>query len=455
MPARFRGAGVLAACGGGGGGSPVSPGVPASPAFTQQPPDPVKVFEGRTATLTVAASGVPAPTFQWQVTHDRGATWANVTTGDGGTTAAYITAATTLADDTSEFRAVASNSQGSATSDWTYLEVGQMPGTPVLAVSPGDTLVALEWTPVTGVSNYNLYWSNTPGVTSANGHLVAFPAPTLTSCTYTHSGLVNGTPCCYVMAAANIYGQEGTPSPEVQATPAAGATAPFTGAAAPVTDAAAWLSGTLNVPAGATVSTWFEWGTTTTYGSQSVPVDYLSSGEAALAGTITGLASSTSYQLSKAGGSPLALATNLGSGWGMAADGKSVYWVETGVSPSIREFKLAGDAIYFFGSGGLMSLPVAGGTPSVLAAGVSAPSQAPYLMGALVTGADESGFYWLAGTSEAGTSSFEPCRMPLGGGSATPYTCQVQASGAMVVDASRIYWSEWAGNAARIVCTPK
>ena len=61
---------------------------------------------GQTATFQVAAGGA-APTYQWQLSTDSGANWNNVSTGTGGTTANYTTAATTGPDQGNQYRCIA------------------------------------------------------------------------------------------------------------------------------------------------------------------------------------------------------------------------------------------------------------------------------------------------------------------------------------------------------------
>ena len=90
----------------------------AFPQITDQPEDQT-VADGATASFTVAASGTPTPTYQWQRKGDNGR-YSDVT---GATSATYTTAATTTADDGAQFRVIVTNSQGSVTSDPAQLTV--------------------------------------------------------------------------------------------------------------------------------------------------------------------------------------------------------------------------------------------------------------------------------------------------------------------------------------------
>ena len=108
---------TLAGCGGGGGGSTPSPQPAPAPtptvsaAITGQPAD-QSVVVGSTATFTVVATD--ASTYQWQVSSDSGTTYTDVA---GATAASYTTAATALGDSGRQYRAVAANSVGAATSN--------------------------------------------------------------------------------------------------------------------------------------------------------------------------------------------------------------------------------------------------------------------------------------------------------------------------------------------------
>lgn len=70
---------------------------------------------GGTATFTVVDSGTVS--WQWQVSADLGETWANVSSGTGGTTATYTTAAITAGDNGKRYRVVLTNANGTTTSE--------------------------------------------------------------------------------------------------------------------------------------------------------------------------------------------------------------------------------------------------------------------------------------------------------------------------------------------------
>ena len=78
---------------------------------------------GENATFTAAASGSPAPTVSWQVSTNGGASFTKDTTDAGNTTTTLTVASTTTGQSGREYRAVFTNSYGSATSTAATLTV--------------------------------------------------------------------------------------------------------------------------------------------------------------------------------------------------------------------------------------------------------------------------------------------------------------------------------------------
>jgi autotransporter-associated beta strand protein len=68
-------------------------------------PSNASVEAGQTANFLLTASG-SNPTFQWELSTDNGVNWAPVSTGTGGTTASYTTAATTTAENGHQYRGI-------------------------------------------------------------------------------------------------------------------------------------------------------------------------------------------------------------------------------------------------------------------------------------------------------------------------------------------------------------
>jgi fibronectin type 3 domain-containing protein len=82
---------------------------------------------------------------------------------------------------------------------------GSVPAAPAeMAATAGNKQVTLQWKEVAGASSYNLYWSNTQGVSPATGTKIA---NVLSPCM--HTGLTNGTTYYYVITAVNSYGESG------------------------------------------------------------------------------------------------------------------------------------------------------------------------------------------------------------------------------------------------------
>lgn len=76
-----------------------------------------------TATFSVTASGTPTPNYQWQLSTDGGASFANIT---GATATSYTTPATSAADSGKRYRVTVTNTQGSVSSAAAALAVAVM-----------------------------------------------------------------------------------------------------------------------------------------------------------------------------------------------------------------------------------------------------------------------------------------------------------------------------------------
>jgi len=182
------------------------------PAVTSQPANQT-VAVGATATFTAGASGSPSPQVQWQVSSDSGASFSNVPANGNGTS--YVTPATTAADNGNQYRAVFTNSQGSATTAPATLTVVQAPTANSQAVTAAyQTATAITLT-----------------ATDPNN-----PARTLT----------------YTVTAAPAHGTLSGTAPNLTYTPAAGYTGPdsfsFTANNGVVTSNTATVSITVQQP---------------------------------------------------------------------------------------------------------------------------------------------------------------------------------------------------------------
>jgi hypothetical protein len=125
----------------GGGTIPIVVVTPVAPAFTAQPQSATRV-EGLSVTFSATATGVPAPTLQWQ--RNNGAGWVNI----GGATGSSYSFTTALADTGAQFQAVATNSAGVATSTAAALTVTAAPVAPSISAQP-QAVTVVEGQPAT------------------------------------------------------------------------------------------------------------------------------------------------------------------------------------------------------------------------------------------------------------------------------------------------------------------
>ena len=110
---------------------------PPSPPTVTTHPSNRTVTAGATVSFSAAASGVPAPTLQWQVSTNSGTTFTNIS---GATAGTYSFVAATN-DDGKRFRAVFTNAYGSATSSNASLTV-----VPQLTLAEALDTTNLTWT---------------------------------------------------------------------------------------------------------------------------------------------------------------------------------------------------------------------------------------------------------------------------------------------------------------------
>jgi len=99
------------------------------------------VTAGESASFTAAASGMPVPTVQWQVSTNAGVTYSNDTTDAGNTTGTLTVASSTTTLSGRRFRAVFTNSAGSAASAAAALTVNAKTEAPKVTTNPASTSV--------------------------------------------------------------------------------------------------------------------------------------------------------------------------------------------------------------------------------------------------------------------------------------------------------------------------
>ncbi len=114
-----------------------------APSFSLHPSNQT-VTAGQNANFNVSASGTPAPTFQWQESIDDGNNWNNLTEGaaySGVTSTTLTVTATMVGQDGYRYRAVATNTAGSATSNVAILTVNPPDVAPGITSDPSNQTV--------------------------------------------------------------------------------------------------------------------------------------------------------------------------------------------------------------------------------------------------------------------------------------------------------------------------
>jgi len=135
-----------------------------APAFTTQPAD-VTVTEGQNAQFTVAVTGMPAPTLQWQVSTNSGGSWSDIV---GGTGTTYTAVGPALANNGRQFRAVATNSAATVNSNAAVLTVTASLAVTITTSSPlpeGTTNVPYSVTLTASGGTPPFTWSVADGYT--------------------------------------------------------------------------------------------------------------------------------------------------------------------------------------------------------------------------------------------------------------------------------------------------
>lgn len=112
-----------------------------APAVTRQPAS-TTVKVGEPASFSLAATGVPAPTLQWQRSDDGGGTWVDLA---GATSPEFTTPAAALGDSGTRFRARLTNTAASvfsATATMSVTSVGSVVALVDTGVEPGQCFAA-------------------------------------------------------------------------------------------------------------------------------------------------------------------------------------------------------------------------------------------------------------------------------------------------------------------------
>ena len=176
---------------------------------------------GVPAGLTATAAGTEV-TVNWDLALDASShnlywsTSPGVTTATGtkieGVTRPYVhTGLTSGATYYYVLTAVNAEGESAASAEVSATLVPGAPGT--VSATSADHTATVDWRNTLGATSYNLYWSNTAGVTKATGTKIEnVTAP------YAHTGLTNGTTYYYVITAVGAAG-ESVESEQVSAVP--------------------------------------------------------------------------------------------------------------------------------------------------------------------------------------------------------------------------------------------
>ena len=111
-----------------------------APVVSEQPA-PQTVQAAHAYSFTATASGVPAPSEQWQRSNNGGSTWSNI----AGATSTTLTATASIGDNGALFHAIFSNA-GNATSSSALLTVSTGPATASVSIGDASVVAALPGT---------------------------------------------------------------------------------------------------------------------------------------------------------------------------------------------------------------------------------------------------------------------------------------------------------------------
>jgi len=151
-----------------------------APSITTQPASQA-VCAGANVTFTSAASGTPAPTVQWQVSTNNGSTWSNIS----GATASTYSFVSVAADNNKRFRAVWTNSAGTANSGSAILTVNTSPVLSSSLTGTATSGTAFTYTATSATSGTTFSWTRAAvtGISNAAGNGTGNVSETLTNTT--------------------------------------------------------------------------------------------------------------------------------------------------------------------------------------------------------------------------------------------------------------------------------
>ena len=167
--------------------------------------------------VSLAATGGKG-SYAWSGTPPAGLSLSTAGVITGTPTAAGTSAFTVIVADSASPANIA-NKQFSITIN----PVGGLAAPTNVVATGGTNSEIITWTGVTGATSYNIYWSATSGVTTANGtKITGVTSPyTHSRLTATPTWLAANTPYYYIVTAVNGAGESAASSPQATATTSA------------------------------------------------------------------------------------------------------------------------------------------------------------------------------------------------------------------------------------------
>ena len=341
--------------------------------------------------------------------------------------------------------------QTSSTVTVTVTPTGSAPSAPTgVTATAGNGQVSISWSPVSGATSYNIYWSTATGVTKTTGtKLTGATSP------YTHTGLTNGMTYYHVVTAVNSYG-ESSESNQVSATPSSTATSDTTAPTSPSVSIDSGASSTTSTSVALTLSATDNVGVTAYYASETSTTPSASAAGWTSVTSTTSYSASVSFTLSSGSGTKTVYvwfkdaAGNISASSSDSITLGSVPSVPTGVSASAGNQQVT---ISWTASSGATSYNIYWSTTSGVTKTTGtqiANATSPYTH----TGRTNGTTYYYVVTavnsygegsesSEVSGTPVAPTPTILASGLSNPFK--------ITVDSTSVYWTESSGGAVKKV----
>ena len=341
--------------------------------------------------------------------------------------------------------------QTSSTVTVTVTPTGSAPSAPTgVTATAGNGQVSISWSPVSGATSYNIYWSTATGVTKTTGtKLTGATSP------YTHTGLTNGMTYYHVVTAVNSYG-ESSESNQVSATPSSTATSDTTAPSSPSVSIDSGASSTTSTSVALTLSATDNVGVTAYYASETSTTPSASAAGWTSVTSTTSYSASVSFTLSSGSGTKTVYvwfkdaAGNISASSSDSITLGSVPSVPTGVSASAGNQQVT---ISWTASSGATSYNIYWSTTSGVTKTTGtqiANATSPYTH----TGRTNGTTYYYVVTavnsygegsesSEVSGTPVAPTPTILASGLSNPFK--------ITVDSTSVYWTESSGGAVKKV----